>query len=249
MKNTWKIAIIFGLLFIIYHCAEYMIVFKNNPVDFFLFQGLFFILAWIFGNWYTQDGLTAWGMPFKRKAIKLILWGLATGIFLYGLPFAISLLFGVEQIIKIPNLKTIFNASLPFAIGVLFSSFSEDILTRGIVYKQFHKKVKPHWLAIGSALVYLLNHIYRLADGPESWSYIFLLGIILIIPVIITKNLWFTGAMHWSGNLFFYITHNVILTESQQGHISPNYLFAICLLIMIPIIWLFTKYVNKQSLI
>ncbi len=247
MTNSFKIVIIFTVLFLVYHSAEYAIVFKNNALAFFLFQGLFFVLAWVFGNWYSANGLTAWGLPFRRKAFKFIIFGIIMGVFLYGLPFILSLYLGVEQIVKIPNTRNIFNASLPFAVGVLFSSFSEDVLTRGIIYAHFHSKIKPQWLAIGSAFIYLLNHIYRLTDGPESWSYIFMLGIVLIIPVLITKNLWLTGAMHWAGNVFFFVTHNIIQTEPSQNSISPNYLFAICLLVFIPIVYLVTKQIVKTT--
>lgn len=252
MNRSLKIVIIFAVLFIVYHSAEYMIVFKNNPVYFFLFQGLFFVLAWLFGNWYSGNGLGAWGLSFTRKIVPYIAWGVIFGIFIYGIPFIISLLLGVEQIVKLPEGLSILKASLPFAFGVLFSSFSEDILTRGILYAGLFSKVKPQWLAIISAFVYLINHIYRLADGPESWSYIFMLGIILIIPLLITKNLWLTGAMHWAGNVFFFVTHNAIQTEASQFVISPNYLFAISLFILSPLIYLVTKRIayfhNQPSL-
>ena len=241
VNKSLKTAIIFAVLFIVYHSAEYMIVFKNNPVSFFLFQGLFFILAWVFGNWYSGNGLAAWGLPFTRKIVPFFAWGVILGILLYAIPFFINLLLEVEQIVKVPNAFSILNASLPFAFGVLFSSFSEDILTRGIIYAELYSKVKPQLLAVISALVYLLNHIYRLSDGPESWSYIFMLGIVFIIPVLVTKNLWLTGAMHWAGNVFFFVTHNAIQTEASPFNISPNYLFAISLFILSPFIYLVTK--------
>lgn len=249
MNNSVKIVIIFAVLFIVYHSAEYMIVFKNSPISFFLFQGLFFILAWLFGKWYSGNGLSAWGLPFTKKILPFIAWGVILGIFLYGIPFIISLFLGIEQIVKLPDTLSIMNASLPFALGVLLSSFSEDILTRGILYTELDSKVKPQWLAVISAFVYLLNHIYRLSDGPQSWSYIFMLGIVLIIPVLVTKNLWLTGAMHWAGNVFFFVTHNAIQTEASQFTISPNYLFAISLFILSPFIFLVTKkivYFHKQ---
>jgi membrane protease YdiL (CAAX protease family) len=247
MKNNWKAIFVFCMLFIVYHSAEYMIVFKNNPSYFFVLQGLFFILAWLLGHWYSQNGLAAWGLSFNRKKIRLMIIGFAMGIVLYGIPFAVSLFLGVEEIIKIPHLKTIIISSLPFAIGVFFSSFSEDILTRGILYAKFHATSKPYLLAIGSALIYLLNHIYRLSDGPVSWIYLFMLGLALVIPLINTKNLWLTGVMHWSGNVFFYVTHSVIQTESVEGKISPNYIFAICMIFIIPFIYFITKKKHLQS--
>lgn len=246
MKQYWKIIVVFVLLFLVYHGAEYMIVFKNNVIGFLVLQGLFFVLAWFLGNWYSGNGLKAWGLPFNRKVFKLAGIGLGMGILLYGLPFAVSLLLGVEQVVNVPNLKTMVMMSLPFAFGVLFSSFSEDILTRGILYSQFHTTLKPLLLALCSALIYLLNHIYRLTDGPESWSYIFMLGLVFIIPLLNTGNLWFTGMMHWAGNVFFHVTHNVIQTETNEGSISPNYLFALCMIAILPLVWLVSKRIQTD---
>lgn len=246
MKQYWKISVVFILLFLFYHGAEYMIVFENNVVGFLLLQGLFFIMAWFLGNWYSGNGLKAWGLPFNKKGVKMAGIGLIMGILLYGLPFMISLLLGVEQVVNIPDIKTMVMMSLPFAFGVLFSSFSEDVLTRGIIYSQFHTTLKPVVLALCSALVYLLNHIYRLTDGPESWSYIFMLGLVFIIPVLNTGNLWFTGMMHWAGNVFFHVTHNVIQTETNEGTISANYLFALCMIAILPIVWWVSKTVRPD---
>lgn len=246
MKQYWKISVVFILLFLVYHGAEYMIVFENNVVGFLLLQGLFFIMAWFLGNWYSGNGLKAWGLPFNKKGVKMAGIGLIMGILLYGLPFMISLLLGVEQVVNIPDIKTMVMMSLPFAFGVLFSSFSEDVLTRGIIYSQFHTTLKPVVLALCSALVYLLNHIYRLTDGPESWSYIFMLGLVFIIPVLNTGNLWFTGMMHWAGNVFFHVTYNVIQTETNEGTISANYLFALCMIAILPIVWWVSKTVRPD---
>ena len=241
MKNTWKIVVVFLVLFLVYHAAEYMIVFKNNPLYFFCFQGLFFVLAWFFGNWYSQNGLTAWGLPFQKKAFRLTAVGVVMGVVLYAFPFGISLLFGVENIVKIPDFPSFLRASLPFAFGVFFSSFSEDILTRGVLYAAFGTKVKWPWLALGSAFVYLLNHIYRWANGPETWLYLFLLGLVLVLPLLHTKTLWLTGAMHWAGNVFFYVTHSVVLTASPDDSLSPNTIFALCMVVLLPWYFLITR--------
>jgi hypothetical protein len=96
-------------------------------------------------------------------------------------------------------------------------------------------------LILISALIYLLNHIYRLTEGPEAWCYIFLLGVNFMIPLVLTKNLWFTGSMHWAGNAFFFMTHQVMKTETPAGVMSPNYVFAICLLAFIPLNWLISS--------
>lgn len=231
----------------LYHAAEYMIVFKNSSSGFFVFQFLFFAVAYLLGNWYNGEGLASWGLPFNRRTLKLIQIGITTGILIYAIPYFFSIITGIEAIVRFPKWMTIVQSGLPFAIGVLFSSFSEDILTRGLVYAHFNGSIKPVSLIILSASIYLLNHIYRLDDGFESLLYIFLLGIIFIIPVLYTKNLWLTGSMHWAGNTFFFVTHNVIHTENKSNVISSNYLFAVFLLLFIPFIWQLSKKIAGYS--
>ncbi|WP_417429814.1 type II CAAX prenyl endopeptidase Rce1 family protein [Halpernia sp.] len=241
-----KIGVSFIVLFVLYHSAEYMILFKNNIFGFFGFQLLFFIAAWFLGNWNKMNGFTFWGLSFSKLKLKYFLIGIFLGLLLYGVPYLISLSIGAEFITNIPHWKDILKLSLPFAFGVMFSSFSEDVLTRATIYNLFNNKIKVIGIVLISSLVYLLNHIYRLNEGLETLSYIFFLGFLLIIPLILTKNLWITGFMHWSGNVFFYITHNVIQTESGTYFLTPNQIFLIWILILIPILYyLGSKYKEK----
>ncbi|MGA9589769.1 MAG: CPBP family intramembrane glutamic endopeptidase [Salegentibacter sp.] len=240
LKKSTKLAVSFFVLFSFYHLAEYMIIFRNNATGFLIFQLLFFLSAFLLGNWYNSDGLAVWGLTRKLKLSHLLM-GIILGIAIYAVPYFISVATGNEIITEIPNFTSILSSSLPFAFGVLFSSFSEDILTRGLIFAGFKNKLKPFWLGLLSALVYLLNHIYRLADGPEAWLYLFLLGIIFVIPLLYTRQLWLTGMMHWAGNLFFFIAHEVITTETSAGWINPNYLFSCCLILFIPVVWFISK--------
>lgn len=189
-SDIYKVLISIVVLFILYHSAEYAIVFKNNVILFFVFQFLFFLSAWILGNWNKKNGFRFWGLSPTQLRVKYVLIGITSGVILYAIPFIISLSLGVETITKIPNWIDIIKFSIPFSFGVLFTSFSEDVLTRGTVFGLFNNKLKPVWIILISSLLYLLNHIYRLNDGFETLSYIFLLGVLFIIPVIITKNLW-----------------------------------------------------------
>lgn len=246
-KKSIKVMVSFILLFVLYHAAEYMIVFKNNAAGFLGFQLLFFVLAWLLGKWYNGKGLDAWGLSFQGSGKSLFLIGILAGVFIYALPLGLSLLLGYEAIASVPEFSELLMASLPFAFGVFFSSFSEDVLTRGLIFTGWEKQLAPPGLILLSASIYLLNHIYRLKDGPEAWLYLFLLGVVFIIPLIFTKSLWLTGGMHWAGNVFFFVTHDVIRLETKKEVISGNYLFAICLAVSIPIIWLISKKLERQT--
>lgn len=241
-KDLLKLTVSFISLFTLYHLAEYMIMFKNNVAGFFIFQLLFFVMAYLSGNWYSKNGLGTWGLPFTKKMFLPFMIGLTGGILLYAIPLIITTSLGIEKIVTFPAFADIVRLSLPFAFGVLFSSISEDVLTRGLIYTHFKNRIKPLGLVILSATIYLLNHIYRLNDGIETLLYIFLLGIVFIIPVIHTKNLWLTGAMHWAGNTFFFVSHSVIKTEENNSLLSSNYVFALCLVVFIPITWFMAKY-------
>jgi membrane protease YdiL (CAAX protease family) len=87
-----------------------------------------------------------------------------------------------------------------------------------------------------SAAVYLLNHIYRLNDGWETCTYLFALGVLFTIPVVLTKRLWFTGGMHWIGNTVYYLTHSIINTKTVDRHLAPNTIFIISIVLLIPVV-------------
>lgn len=240
-KEILKTLTSFIVLFVLYHLAEYMIVFKNHVAGFFIFQFFFFLSAWVLGNRNQKNGFDFWMLSFSKLKTKHFLIGLILGLILYGVPYIISLSLGIESISKIPTLTDILKASIPFSIGVLFSSFSEDILTRGTVFSLLNGKAKTGWIIFISSTLYLLNHIYRLNDGLETLSYLFLLGVLFVIPLIITKKLWITGFMHWSGNTFFFVSHNVIQTDSKLNDITPNQIFIIWILILIPVVWFYFR--------
>lgn len=247
MSKGGKIVSSFVSLFILYHLAEYWIMFENNVILFFTFQFLFFVSAYFLGIWYSGNGLSAWGLPFSKKIGKNIFLGILLGIILYSVPYFLSLFLNITEIKYLPTFLEAFKEGWPFALGVLFTSFSEDILTRGLIFAHFNNKLKPLFLALFSAVIYLLNHIYRLDDGLDVIAYIFLLGILFIIPVLTTKNLWITGAMHWAGNVFYFYSHNLIQVEVNEEYFSYNYLFSVCILLMIPLFWFLTNMFNKVS--
>lgn len=240
-RGIWKIIFSFVILFVLYHLAEYMILFKNSITGFFVFQLLFFLSAWILGNWIQKNGLGFWWLPFSKLKVKHVQIGIVLGVILYAVPYIISLSVGIEILSEIPPWTDVLKASIPFVFGVIFSSFSEDILTRGTVFRLLNGKIKSGWIVCISATVYLLNHIYRLNDGLDTLSYLFLLGFLFMIPLIFTKNLWITGIMHWFGNAFFFVSHNVIQTKSNLNYVTPNQIFVFWILILIPIIWYFFR--------
>jgi len=241
MNVSLKIIIGFTVLFLLYHAAEYMIMFENNIPGFFLFQFLFFLSAWLIAKWQSGNGFSAWRLGFSPNLGKFLIGGVIMGVLLYGFTWWVNIITGIEVVRHVPGIIKILVQTLPFAFGVIFSSLSEDVLTRGYVYFHMHKKLNNLVIIGLSSVIYVLNHIYKLGNGPESWLYLFFLGTLFMVPLIITHSLWFTWAMHWAGNTFFFITHQVISTQSTNDGFSANYLFCLCIMIFIPITYLLVK--------
>lgn len=232
----------FIILFGLYHAAEYMIVFKNHATGFLAFQIVFFIAAWVIARWQFGAGLSAWGLDAKASLIKHLLLGITMGIALYGATFWLSNISGAESMANVPSFASIAGPLSLFVFGNFFSSFSEDILTRGYVYKHLNGRISNILIILISTLIYVLNHIYRYNDAFETHVYLFALGLTYVIPLVLTKRLWFTGGMHWAGNCFFYATHELITTNSNtHAALSPNYLLAILAVVFIPLNYLLLK--------
>ena len=225
----------FIILFFLYHAAEYMIMFKNSPVGFLAFQFLFLIAAWGIAKWQGRPGLKAWGLDTQRGFLIHLVVGLLMGCLLYGITFLIGCLAGIERLVEIPTFATIAMPLGLFVFGNFFSSLSEDILTRGYVFAHLRGKVGTSFLAFISATIYLLNHIYRLGDGFQAYLYLFLLGVLFIIPLLRTNRLWFTVGMHWAGNVTFYLVHELWRTEDTGHVLSANYVLAAVILLFIPL--------------
>jgi uncharacterized protein len=234
----------FIVLFSLYHAAEYMIVFKNSAVGFLAFQLLFFVAAWLIGRWQSGNGLAAWGLDFGKRLGKHLLLGMVMGIVLYGATFGISVGLGLEKVTEVPALAAVVTPLSLFVFGNFFSSFSEDVLTRGYVYHHLYGRVGSWLLVLISASVYLLNHIYRLGDGIETHLYLFALGVLFVIPLLLTRRLWFTGGLHWAGNVTFYFTHEILKAEETGKGFSPNYVLIGVILLLIPLNYFLLRKLN-----
>ncbi|CAN5623616.1 hypothetical protein BH10BAC3_BH10BAC3_38890 [soil metagenome] len=249
MNKYLKVVAGFVLLFALFMTAEYFVLFKNNASGFLGFQLLFFVAAYLIAKWQGYKSLAAWGIDTKKRWLKHLIAGMIMGVLLYGLSFYTIVYLNGEIIQPVPSLTAVLPQLALFCFGTFFSSFSEDILTRGYLYRHFGNKMPVSLFIVLSSSVYLLNHIYRLTGGWETCIYLFLLGVLFVIPMIITKRLWFTGGMHWIGNTTFYFTHTIINTSNSNAAISPNLVFIFCILIFIPIsiLLVYALKLNKQS--
>ena len=114
-----------------------------------------------------------------------------------------------------------------FALGTLLPSLAEDILTRGYLFAHRNKKGSNMLFVFISALVFTLNHIFRLTHA-DVMIYIFILGLLLAWCLVYTRSLWLTLGIHWGTNIAYQFFTNVVPLKAVKETGYGNYLLAAC---------------------
>lgn len=240
MKNFKITSFILGfaLLFFVYHFPEFFQSFWIMAV----FKIGFLILAYFVVKVQQLDGYKSYGLGFEKGWLKKVSFGIIIGLLFFGFSVFTSYYLGYEKILSYESLVFIIQ-KLPMILLMTFvPSLAEDILTRGYLYAHL-KFLKPSiWILI-SSIIYVLNHIWRLNEGISVLSYLFFLGLVLAISIIITKSLWLTFGIHWGANIAFECNNSFINTITLSKNNEPIWILAITWLFLFVI--LIIKY-SKQ---
>lgn len=217
----------FLLLFFIYHFPEFFPSFWIAAV----FKIGFLFVALIICRLQGWKGLEGYGLLFSNHWYRTLLAGLLTGIIAFILSVACAIGFHYEHLQHSPNMFLLLS-TLPFTLLVtFFPSIAEDILTRGYLFGHLKNQQPINWILF-SSVVYVLNHIWRLSDGIEVLSYLFLLGLVLAISVWVKRSLWLALGIHWGSNIAFELTNATVpLTISTNQKASTWCLAAVWALV------------------
>ncbi|MFN8304310.1 MAG: CPBP family intramembrane glutamic endopeptidase [Saprospiraceae bacterium] len=231
----------FLVLFMLYHAAEYAFLFRQSIPGFLGGMGLFFAFVWWFIEKQDDGNRGGWGLasvPFGRHLVR----GLALGLGYAGIAFLFSLKLGLVKVVGLPGAGELIGQLALLSFGVLLSSFSEDILTRCLIYRYGRQKIGYQALVFVSSFVYVLNHIYRLADGWLLLGHLFVLGILLAVPLMRTGSAGATLGIHWGMNIVYQLVSHVIKTEEGEGAVSPLFIQVALEAAMVPVVsYLFSK--------
>ncbi len=212
----------FLILFFIYHFPEFFSAFWIMAACKIGFLAVAFFIALAQG-W---KGLGAYGLSLKTKWENNLLMGLLLGLLFFTLSFFLSVQMGYEKITAIQSITTIAKQLPMILVMTAFPSIAEDILTRGYLYAHTGKFMKPFFWILLSSIIYVLNHIWRLNDGPAVLTYLFILGMVLAYAVWIAKSLWLAFGIHWGANIAFESTHSFIQTTSIVANDTSTWILA-----------------------
>ncbi|WP_231381785.1 type II CAAX endopeptidase family protein [Rhodanobacter sp. OR87] len=206
MKNRWRAMLAFVVLWLLYQSAEGVggRWLHSFPVQ----AGLMLscvLVAWPLSRWLGYRGYGAYALT-RRHGWQT--W-LPAGLLLAVLAKFAAVRLGLAWGVYAPDPQTASGgvASLLSALPLLLlstfvASLAEDILTRGFWYRA----AGVHWrggvvFVLASSTIYVLNHIYRLADGPLEWFTLFSFGLAYAAALWCSGSLWAAVGLHWGWNL------------------------------------------------
>jgi len=154
-------------------------------------------VVWLFVK--TIDRRKFISIGLQLKGFKHYLTGgLLLGFITIGLGFLILLMLGQVKVTSFDF--SVSDLILSIAIFT-FISLSEEILCRGYILRNLMISFNRYLALFISSLVFAALHLANSHLGWIGFTNLFLAGIILGLPYIYTKNLWFPIGMHLTWNL------------------------------------------------
>ena len=227
-KLIIKHILTFLFLFLIYHFPEFLQQHYQKPL-LLLFETVmlvFVITAFFVGRRNHNNGLKTFGLISFRQHKGNLLKGIIIGFSLFAIAGFIPVWLNWSEISIHFGWKHILFQTILFSLGTLLPSLSEDILTRGLLKAYFPEKWNTSWLILISAIVYVLNHYYRL-NKPDVLLYLFILGILLMWSFVATGSLWLTLGIHWGSNIAYQFFTNLTDIDPIKETGLENYLLAL----------------------
>jgi len=194
-----KTAVAFATIFVLYQSAEWLqtIGDPGNPLGPALMLAAL-LAAWPLGRWLGGRGFDAFGLSLLPGWQRVLAAGLLLAALAKAASLAVAPLVGAGTVI--PSAGPIAPAALALAALTTFvPSLAEDILTRGILLRGWRWSGAAFVLA--SALLYTLNHVWRLDWGVTEQVRLFCLGLAYGAAAWRWRSLWGAVALHWGWNL------------------------------------------------
>lgn len=204
MQTKTRKILAFLILFALYQSAEGVgaNLLHSFPVQASLMAACV-LAAWPLGHWMGFGGYRAYALQ-GRHWLPWLLGGLMLAA-LANLA-SLSLGIGLGWFAWQPHAHVDLGAFAPqalfmAAISTFVPSIAEDILTRGFWWRASGIRWRgPEFVAF-SALLYTLNHIYRLGNGPSEWLMLFSFGTAYASAMLRSGSLWPAVGLHWGWNL------------------------------------------------
>lgn len=200
--RTAHFALVFAALFVAYQLPEGLgfRLLHNEAVGIVLML-MFLPIAWACGRALAFRGLDAWYMGLTPGWFALLAAAFGLAVAIKGAALGLGSYAGVY---RIEPQRLGAAALVAAAVGILpytfFPSVAEDIVTRGFLMRAFPALSRRRLFIVASSALYVLNHIYRLSNGPLEWAMLFAFGLAYAAALFYSRSLWPAIGLHWGWN-------------------------------------------------
>ena len=201
LKHRMRAAIAFAILFVLYQSAEGI---GGRWLGNFAVQAAFMVAcvvaAWPLSRWLGYRGYGAYALDLRPRSFGWLASGLALAMGAKAAAIGIGLQLGVLR--ADGEAASLLSALPMLLLSTFVASIAEDILTRGFWYRAAGIAWQRGAAFVAfSTLAYVLNHIYRLGNGPMEWLLLASYGLAYGLAVWRTGTLWAAVGLHWGWNL------------------------------------------------
>jgi hypothetical protein len=233
--SVFKVFLGFGILFIAYQLPVALLHYLRRTELFLLLMVVFLVVGWLVARWQGFSGLKAYGLTNPFRSHRHLLAGLIIGLLFFSAAFLLAVQYDIVRMTYRPEPTVFWRQALLFGLVTLLPVIAFDILSVGYLYRFLHRRFSPETFIIFSAIVSTGSQIYQFESGLTTPIRLFLLGILLASPLVMTGNLWYTIGQHWGINIVFRFTNDVLVIENGNNPIPAQWIIIGLILILIPV--------------
>jgi membrane protease YdiL (CAAX protease family) len=243
-----KLFTVFAILFAAYQLPEGLgdRTLHSLPVQATLMI-MFLPIAWLCGRMLGYRGLDAWYMARTPRWAALLGACFALAVAVKAAALWIGTQAGIYSFAMTQTaMAGIVAAALVTVPFTVFSSVAEDILTRGFLMRA-GPGLSTRWSFIAvSACLYVLNHIYRLSNGPLEWLMLFCFGLAYAAALFYSRTLWAAIGLHWGWNYAGQFTGRVASVDAIAPGQAPL-VSSLAHLAMLAVVVLAARRLHRQQ--
>jgi membrane protease YdiL (CAAX protease family) len=238
MSNRWRATLVFVALWLLYQSAEGIgdRWLHRFPVQ----AGLMLacvVLAWPLSRWLGYRGYGAYALAGGAGLRWWLPVGLSIAVAAKFAAVEIGLSLGVyaaDALAPAVDAAALLALLPMLLLSTFVPSVAEDILARGFWYRA----ARIRWrggvaFVLASSAIYVLNHVYRLADGPLAWLTLFCFGLAYAAALWRSGSLWAAVGLHWGWNLGNHLVDAVLPVTVAEAGKSPFLSIAAHLLMLL----------------
>jgi uncharacterized protein len=170
------------------------------------------VVVGIFRRFIDEESFKSMGF-YRRGILNETLFGLGLGALIIATGFVT--LVSIREINWLGLKLEVDNIFLGFGLFVLVA-LAEELLLRGYVLNNLMKSMNRLIALAVSAVMFSLIHVFNSNFSWIGFWNLLLAGILLGLPYIYTKSLWFPIALHFSWNFF----QGIIFGFNVSGHVT-----------------------------